>query len=145
MEEVTKEQLLFRRSMRLVLVLSAIYAAVSNVFLYTAYYYSGIVEQSYIICMIMIVAFALPIVKFFRNQHWYFPIFIFLFWIPFSVLLAFILSQVLPRSDNTVDFGLLLVYCLILNVIVTLLGITLGMIFNGGSTLWKKYSQASKQ
>ncbi len=145
MEEATKEPMLFRRSMRSVLILSAIYAALSNVFLYTAYFYSGIVERSYIICTIMIIAFALPIVKLFRNQHWYFPIFIFLFWIPFSVLLAFVLSQVLPLSDNTVDFGLLLVYFLILNVIVTLLGIALGMIFNAGSMLWRKYNRTSKQ
>lgn len=133
--------MLFRRSMRWVLLLSAVYAAASNVFLYSAYFYNGIVEQSYIICAVMIVAFALPIVKLFRNRHWYFPTFIFLFWIPFSVLLAYVLSLVLPMTNSAVDFGLLLVYCLILNVIVMVLGIGLGMLANASWLLWKKWNR----
>ncbi|WP_169084439.1 hypothetical protein [Paenibacillus sp. PL91] len=145
MEEAAKEQLLFRRSMRLVLLLSAIYAVVSNVFLYAAYFNSGIVEWSYLICAIMVIAFVVPIVMLFRNRHWYFPAFIFLFWIPFSVLLAFILSQVLPISDHYADFGLLLVYCLILNVVVMVLSIVLGIIINTGWILWQRINDSKKQ
>lgn len=134
--------MLFKRSMRWVLLLSAIYAAVGNLFLYGAYFNSGIIKRSYIICAIMIIAFALPIVKLFRNRHWYFPAFIFLFWIPFSVLLAYLLSKLLPLSDNNADFGLLLVYFLILNILVIVLGIGLGMLVNGCWMLWDKYNRS---
>ncbi|MEV5029776.1 hypothetical protein [Paenibacillus sp. LPE1-1-1.1] len=140
MEEAVKEQVLFKRSMRSVLLLSLIYAAAGNAFLYTAYFNSAIVERSYLVCGLMIFAFAIPIVKLFRNRHWYFPIFIFLFWIPFSVLLAFALSQILPLSQNDTDFGLLLVYFLILNVLVMVLSIALAMIINAFWMLWGKYN-----
>lgn len=136
--------MLFRRSMKRVLLLSAIYAGAGNLFLYAAYFNSGVIKRSYIICAIMIIAFALPIVKLFRNRHWYFPAFIFLFWIPFSVLLAFVLSKVLPQSDNNADFGLLLVYFLILNILVIVLGIGLGMLVNGCWMLYDKYNRAKK-
>jgi hypothetical protein len=145
MEEAAKEQMLFRRSMRSVLLLSAIYAVVSNVFLYSAYFNNGIVERSYFICTLMVIGFVLPIVKLFRNRHWYFPAFIFLFWIPFSVLLAFILNQVLPLSDHYGDFGLLLVYCLILNVVVMVLSIAIGMIINTGWLLWDRIKKSKNQ
>lgn len=141
MEEAAKEQVLFRRSIRLVLLLSAIYAAVGNVFLYAAYFNSGILEWSYMICALMIFGFALPIVKLFRNRHWYFPAFIFLFWIPFSVLLAYALSLVLPSPDHYADFGLLLVYFLILNVVVMVLSIALGIIINACWMLLEKFRQ----
>jgi uncharacterized membrane protein len=145
MEEIPKEQVLFKRSMRSVLVLSVIYAVACNVFLYAAYFNSGIIKQSYLICVIMILAFAAPIVKLFRNRHWYFPAFIFLFWIPLSVILAFVLSQVLPLSDNQTDFGLLLVYFLILNVLVMVLGLSLGMLVNACWMLWDKSKQNQKR
>jgi hypothetical protein len=145
MEEAAKEPMLFKRSMKSVLLLSAIYAAVSNVYLYSAYFNSRIIEWSYLICTLMVIAFVLPIVKLFRNQHWYFPAFIFLFWIPFSVLLAYVLSQVLPITDDYVDFGLLLVYCLILNVAAMVLSIALGMIINTGWMLWHRMKQNKKQ
>lgn len=141
MEEAAKEQVLFRRSIRLVLLLSAIYAAAGNVFLYAAYFNSGILEWSYMICALMIIGFALPIVKLFRNRHWYFPAFIFLFWIPFSVLLAYVLSLVLPAPDHYADFGLLLVYFLILNVVVMVLSIALGIIINACWMLLEKFRQ----
>ncbi|WP_139996870.1 hypothetical protein [Paenibacillus paridis] len=145
MEEIPKEQVLFKRSMRSVLVLSVIYAVACNVFLYAAYFNSGIIKLSYLICVIMILAFAAPIVKLFRNRHWYFPAFIFLFWIPLSVILAFVLSQVLPLSDNQTDFGLLLVYFLILNVLVMVLGLSLGMLVNACWLLWDKSKQNQKR
>ncbi|OBZ10034.1 hypothetical protein [Bacillus sp. FJAT-26390] len=144
MEAAAKEPMLFKRSMKSVLLLSAIYAVVSNVYLYSAYFNSSVIEWSYLICTVMVIAFVLPIVKLFRNQHWYFPAFIFLFWIPFSVLLAFVLSQVLPVTDDYVDFGLLLVYCLILNVAVMVLSIALGMIINTGWMLWHRMKQNKK-
>ncbi|HTG70423.1 MAG TPA: hypothetical protein VL921_14290 [Candidatus Udaeobacter sp.] len=144
MEEAAKEEAVFRRSMRSVLVLSIVYAAAGNVFLYSAYFNSGIVKWSYIICTLMIFAFTLPIVKLFRNRHWYFPAFIFLFWIPFSVLLAYVLSQVLPVSDNYADLGLLLVYFLILNVVVMVLSIAFGMTINGCWMLWKRAKRSKK-
>ncbi|MGO4549303.1 hypothetical protein AB4Z29_31440 [Paenibacillus sp. 2TAB23] len=145
MEEAVMEQALFKRSMRIVLLLSLIYAVAGNMFLYTAYFNSGIVKNSYIICALMVVAFSVPIVKWFRNRHWYFPIFIFLFWIPFSVLLAYVLSQVLPLSRNDTDFGLMLVYFLILNVMIMLLSIALGMLINAGWLLRERYKRAKKQ
>ncbi|WP_138753788.1 hypothetical protein [Paenibacillus sinopodophylli] len=140
MEEAVKEQMLFKRSMRTVLLLSFLYAAAGNVWMYAAYFNSGIVENSYLICAGMVLVFAMPIVKWFRNRHWYFPIFIFLFWIPFSVLLAYVLSQILPLSQQNTDFGLLLVYYLILNVLVMLVGLGLGMLVNVCWMLWDRYN-----
>ncbi|WP_028608336.1 hypothetical protein [Paenibacillus harenae] len=137
-QEVSKEQALFRRSLRHVFLLSALYALAGNAFLYASYYNSRIVDWSYLISAIMIAAFAVPVVLLFRNRHWYIPVFIILFWIPFSVLFAFLLSRVLPMTGDPYDFGLLLVYYLILNVIAIVLGIALGMIVNALWLLWSK-------
>lgn len=140
MEEVPEERLLFRRSMRSVLLLSAVYALAGNAFLYSAYFINAVIEWSYIICTVMVIGYAIPVVKLFRNRHWYFPAFIFLFWVPFSVLFAFLIGKVLPLTDDDYGFGLLLVYFLILNVIVIVLGIILGMVINACWMLWSKFA-----
>lgn len=143
MKEANNEQTLIGRSMRLVVLLSIIYALAGNAFFYISYYNVGIVEYSYLIAVFLMVAFAAPIIRFFRNSHWYFPIFIFLFWIPFSVLFAFVLSKLLKLSLYDYDFGLLLVYFLVLNVMITVLGITLGIVVNGITVIWAKYKGKS--
>lgn len=137
MAEHTKEQLQIRRSMRSVAALSLLYAAAGNAFLYSAYYFNGIIERSSLIGVLMIIAYAAPVVMLFRNRHWYFPAFIILFWIPFSVLLAFALYRLLPLRDDDY-FGMLLVYCLVLNVTVLLLGIALGMLVNACLAVWSR-------
>lgn len=140
MEKATDEQLLIKRSMRSVLLLSVIFAIIANVLMYSAYFNSEIVKWSYFICMVLIIGYAIPIVKLFRNRHWYFSAFIPLFWIPFVVLLGFLLNKVLPMSNDYQNFELLLVYYFILNVIVLVLGIALGMIINASLMLKKKLS-----
>lgn len=144
MEKAPKEELLIKRSMRSVLLLSAIYAIVSNIYLYTAYYNNVIIKWSYPICTILVIAFAFPIVKWFRNRHWYFPALIVLFWIPFGVLLGYLLSKILPNSTDNYDFGLLLVYFFILNVSVMFLAVALGMLINACWMLWAKFRSRSK-
>ncbi|WP_424766564.1 hypothetical protein [Paenibacillus sp. sgz302251] len=143
MKEKTEEQVLVRRSMRLVLLLSVVYALAGNIFFYSGYYNNNVIEWSYLISVIMIIAFALPVVMLFRNRHWYFPLFIFLFWIPFSVLIAFLLSRVLPLSGEQ-DLALMLFYFLILNLMVILVGIALGMSINGFLMLWKKLKRPTE-
>jgi len=146
MKEVNSEQILIGRSMRLVVLLSVIYALAGNAFFYISYYNAGIIDWSYLISAFLIMAFAAPIIRFFRNRHWYFPIFIFLFWIPFSVLFAFVLSKLLKLSLYDYDFGLLLVYFLVLNIMIIVLGITLGIVVNGVMVIWSKYKdKAAKQ
>lgn len=140
MEKATDEQLLIKRSMRSVLLLSVIFAIIANVLMYSAYFNSEIVKWSYFICMVLIIGYAIPIVRLFRNRHWYFPTFIPLFWIPFVVLLGFLLNKVLPMSNDYQNFELLLVYYFILNVIVLVLGIALGMIINASLMLKKRLS-----
>ncbi|MCA0756128.1 hypothetical protein KP806_13815 [Paenibacillus sp. N4] len=137
MAEHTKEQQQIRRSMRWVVTLSLLYAAAGNAFLYSAYFYNGIVERSSLIGGLMIIAFAAPVVALFRNRHWYFPAFIFLFWIPFSVLLAFALYRLLPLREDDY-FGMLLVYCLVIHITVVLLGIALGMLVNACLAVWSR-------
>jgi hypothetical protein len=136
--EGSKEQAVIRRSLRHVITLSVLYALTGNAVLYASYYKSGIVDWSYLICALMVVAFAAPVVLLFRNRHWYFPAFIFLFWIPFSVLFAFLFSRILPMTEDSYEFGLLLVYYLILNIIAVVLGIALGMVVNAFWLLWRK-------
>ncbi|MNZ85867.1 hypothetical protein D3C78_1046730 [compost metagenome] len=135
------EQLSFSRAMRQVVLLSFLYALISNGFLYAAYYSPVIVEWSYVIALLLIVVISIPIIIWFFNRYWYFPAFIFMFWIPFSVLLAYFLYQVLPTGSNDYEFGLLLLFYLILDVFVVVAGIGLGMAVNGIRVLSRRRLQ----
>jgi hypothetical protein len=127
--------------MGLVLLLSAAYALAGNAFLYSAYFNNDVMKWSYIISTFMVIGYAIPIVVLFRNRHWYFPPFIFLFWIPFSVLFALLFGKALPLADDDYGFALLIVYFLILNVFVIVLGILLGMVINACWMLWSKFAR----
>lgn len=140
MEEKTNNQMVFRRSLLLSVLLGAAYALAGNAFLYSAYFNSGIIKHSYVICIVMIVLFAVPVVWLFHNRSWYFPVFIFMFWVPFSVLFAFVLGKTLPLIEGDTGFSLLLAYFLILNVTVIVLGLALGMLINGCWALRNKFA-----
>ncbi len=132
MQDISEDQRLIRLSMRRVLLLSLAYALAGNAFMYAAYYNRGIIEWNVPISLLLIAAFAAPIVRWFGNRHWYFPVFIFLFWIPFSVLIGYGLSVALPlRTDAPDSFDLLVVVYLMINVAVVLLGLAAGMLING--------------
>ncbi|MBD2868303.1 hypothetical protein [Paenibacillus arenilitoris] len=133
MEDAKNERAQLGRSLRRVVLLGFAYALAGNGVLYASYYNSGIIDSGYLVCALLAVAFAVPVVLLFRNRHWYFPAFIFLFWIPFSVLIGYLLSLALPMTMDSYEFGLLLVYYLILNVIAIVVGLALGMIVNA---LW---------
>jgi hypothetical protein len=123
---------MLRRSMRRVLLLSLIYALAANALMYAAYFARGIVKWNLPIGIVLVAAYAVPIVLWFRNRHWYFPAFIFLFWIPFSVLIGYGLSLLLPLEQSAdYSMDLLVVVYLIVNVIITLLGLATGMLVNG--------------
>ncbi|MUT65121.1 hypothetical protein GOM71_04155 [Paenibacillus sp. NEAU-GSW1] len=103
-----------------------------------AYYSEAVIANSYFIFAVMAVLFTVPVVVWFRSRYWYFPLFIPVLWVPFTIITMFIIPG-LPEDD--MGGGMLALYIYFLMLGAVLLGSIIGMTINGAATAWKKFGK----
>ncbi|WP_188892332.1 hypothetical protein [Paenibacillus radicis (ex Gao et al. 2016)] len=106
-----------------------------------AYYSDAIFNNSYWIAAVLAALYAVPVVIWFRNRYWYFPLFIPVLWVPFVVITGFIFPR-LP--EGAMGGGMLLLFIHILNLGAVALGVALGMTVNAIMAAWRKLNREIK-
>ncbi|GGG85329.1 hypothetical protein GCM10010918_49100 [Paenibacillus radicis (ex Gao et al. 2016)] len=131
----------FRRATLIAVLASVIYALIGNTFFNMAYYSDAIFNNSYWIAAVLAALYAVPVVIWFRNRYWYFPLFIPVLWVPFVVITGFIFPR-LP--EGAMGGGMLLLFIHILNLGAVALGVALGMTVNAIMAAWRKLNREIK-
>lgn len=129
----------FRRSMLFVVLLSVIYAIIGNTFYSIANRYSAVIDMAYTISILLTVLQAVPVVLWFRNKYWYFPLFIPVLWVPMAVIASFLFSSIFPASEDEIGGGILMVFIYGLNLGTIVIGVLLGIVVNAAYAAWGKF------
>ncbi|MFF2092510.1 hypothetical protein [Paenibacillus sp. NPDC058174] len=131
----------FRKATLIAVLASVIYALIGNTFFNMAYHNDAVFNNSYWIAGVLAVLYAVPVVIWFRNRYWYFPLFIPVLWVPFAVITGLLFPR-LP--EGAMGGGMLLLFIHILNLGAVGLGAALGMTVNGILAAWRKLNREIK-
>ncbi|MFF2481231.1 hypothetical protein [Paenibacillus sp. NPDC058071] len=121
--------------------ISVIYAIFGNTFFYLASRYTMVLDQSYTVFILFAAMIAASVIWRFRSRYWYFPLFIPILWIPFTVIFAFLMSAVFPLPEDNLGGGLMVLFIHGLNLGAVLIGVALGMAVNAAAVAWKKFGR----
>ena len=127
-----------RSSLAWVLLLSVLYSIIGEVIFQIFYYHDSLLNYYEWWVILLSVAYTSPIVLLFRNQFWYFSVFILFFYLIFSIIFMFIFGEVFPIIDDNPAGGILGIMIQGINIISFSLGTILGLLINLSIQYWMK-------